>query len=197
MSEVSDPVKPGSAEANQEPDNKQDSGMKSAYGFYIALFGLTIAFFIAVIMILSGMKTAGDLVAVIAAFTGITGTLAGYFFGEKAGSAGKENTEKKLAETVDSLISEKTDNADAAASLLRSENKNKILSTYLQNNQNAIDETIRLLHKNAADTVKKGLFAEMQMGDISQENLVNEALLSLKEAKIPQEIRDALHVYDD
>lgn len=197
MSEVSDPVKLGSAEANQEPDTKQDSGMKYAYGFYIALFGLTIAFFIAVIMILSGMKTAGDLVAVIAAFTGITGTLAGYFFGEKAGSAGKENTEKKLAETVDSLISEKTENADVAASLLRSENKNKILSTYLQNNQNAIDETIRLLHKNAADAGKKGLFAEMQMGDISQENLVNEALLSLKEAKIPQEIQDALRAYDN
>jgi hypothetical protein len=197
MSEVSDPVKPGSADANQEPEIKQDSGMKSAYGFYIAIFGLTISFFIAVIMIISGMKTAGDLVAVIAAFTGITGTLAGYFFGEKAGSAGKENTEKKLAETVDSLISEKTENADVAGNLLMSENKNKILSTYLQNNQTAIDKTIGLLRSNAADAGKRGLFAEMHVGEMSQENLVNEALLSLNEAKIPQEIRDALHTYDD
>lgn len=197
MSEVSDPVKPDSADANQEPEIKQDSGIKSAYGFYIAILGLTLSFCIAVIMILSGMKTAGDLVAVIAAFTGITGTLAGYFFGEKAGSAGKEHTEKKLAETVDSLISEKTENADVAGSLLMSENKNKILSTYLQTNQTAIDKTIGLLRSNAADAGKRGLFSEMQAGEMSQENLVNEALLSLNEAKIPQEVRDALHTYDN
>jgi len=183
--------KPEAQNAKQEETSRQDCEMKAAYGLYIAIIGLLISFLIAVIMIWFGMRTASDLVAVIAAFTGITGTLAGYFLGEKAGSAGKENTEKKLSASVDAVISEKTKAAAAAEKLQKSESNNQVLSMYLKTNQDTIK---RVAQKLALSPAKIGLRG---VAEDATENAVNEALYSLNEAKIPDEVLRSLHVYDD
>lgn len=177
----------------QKPEDtgKQDCGIHAAYGFSIAILGLSISFVIAIIMLGLGMRTASDLVAVIGAFTTVTGTLTGYFFGEKMGSSNKEKTEIKLSASVDSLISEKTKSATVAENLQKSESNNKVLSTYLKNNQ----DTIRVISQKLTPVQAKMKFR----GDFEAppEDVVNEVLYSLNEAKIPDEVLRSLRVYED
>ncbi|WP_319378838.1 hypothetical protein [uncultured Methanocorpusculum sp.] len=191
MTETQKPEKTDTQNAKQEETVKKDCEIKASYGLYIALIGLLISFLIAVIMIWFGMRTASDLVAVIAAFTGITGTLAGYFLGEKAGSTGKENTEKKLSASVDALISEKTNSAATAEKLLKSESNNKVLGMYLKTNQDTIKGVAQKLALTPTQMGFRGI-AEDQT-----ENVVNDVLYSLNEAKIPDEVLKSLHVYDN
>ena len=181
---------------DQDSGIMQDYGVKAVYGLYIALAGLVISFCIAVIMIISGMRTAGDLVAVIAAFTGITGTLAGYFFGEKAGSAGKTNVEKQLSRSRDDLVSVENENAVNKGNLEASLKENRLLGCYLKTGQNKIEETIRFIEPLTQGTGgQAGIFSSGVMkepagnADVTQ---LNNALSSLKEAKIPDEIQELL-----
>jgi len=175
----------------KEGDGKQDCGIHAAYGFSIAIVGLSISFVIAIIMLGLGMRTASDLVAVIGAFTTVTGTLTGYFFGEKMGSSNKEKTEIKLSASVDSLISEKTKSATVAENLQKSESDNKVIRIYLKNNQDVIKRVDQKL--NPSQTMR-GFKGEVEA---PSKNAVNEVLYSLNEAKIPDEVLRSLHVYDD
>jgi hypothetical protein len=173
-----------------------ECGVKSAYGLYIALIGLVISFCIAVIMIIFGMRTAGDLVAVIAAFTGITGTLAGYFFGEKAGSAGKMNAEKQLSKSRDDLLSAGNENAVNKGSLEACLKENRLLGCYLKTGQRKIDESIRFIEpltqaaRRQPVVFSSGVLKE-SAGNAEAAEL-NKALSSLKEARIPDEILEML-----
>lgn len=199
MGDKTNPETPVTPEPKQEEKSKDECEIKAVYGYHIALCGLFIAFAIAAIMIFAGMRTASDLVSVIAVFTGITGTLVAYFFGEKSGAAGKKNVEKQLSTTVDELISEKGSNAQNTGKLDMYRKKVNVLLKYLEDDQNKIDEVCKLVEKvkqnkftysmARTDFITKGVRADMP-GEKEDIGSLDEALLLLKEAKIPKEILD-------
>lgn len=121
-----------------EQDTHQYSDSKSLYGFWIAAFGLGLAFALSFAMIVAGIRTASDLVAVIGAFTGVTGTLVAYFLGQKTGAEGKIQTEKKLSKTIDQLAEETNRNALMKGRL-------GIQSIIIDESKRAIEETSKNL----------------------------------------------------
>ncbi len=130
--------KPEAQNAKQEETGRQDCGTNACYGLVIALVGLIASFLIAWIMLWFGMRTASDLVAVIGAFTSVTGTLTGYFFGQKIESASRENTENRLSASMSDLSLEKTKNTEITKKLYESENKSNLLIQHASNYENVI-----------------------------------------------------------
>lgn len=121
-----------------EQDTHQYSDSKTLYGFWIAAFGLSLAFALSFAMIVAGIRTSSDLVAVIGAFTGVTGTLVAYFLGQKTGAEGKIETEKKLSKTIDQLAEE-----TAISSFMKG--RLDIQSIVIEESRRAIEEAAEIM----------------------------------------------------
>ncbi len=172
--------KPEAQNAKQEETGRQDCGTNACYGLVIALVGLIASFLIAWIMLWFGMRTASDLVAVIGAFTSVTGTLTGYFFGQKIESASRENTENRLSASMSDLSLEKTKNTEITKKLYESENKSNLLIQHASNYENVI----KIVKKKKLELDKKATRTEN--GDA--ENLLNEIMDLLDLPKMPEDV---------
>lgn len=172
----------------QKQENKDTSsnecGVKAEYGYYIAIIGLGIAFILGLAMIFVGAKNdASDIVAVITAITTITGTLVGYFFGEKMGSSGKEKVENKLSETQNKLAESEKSDANKEADYKEELNKSKIISLFLSESQNKIEEIKTTLEIDTKARTR---------GATDGEEKIQKVLNLLNEAKMPKDVIELL-----
>src|SRR5437763_16860840 len=74
---------------NNQSDVVEIARMK--YALAVAVFGLGVSAALVVLLVFgAGMRASADIVAIVGAFTGVSGTLVGSFFGLQIGSAGRE-----------------------------------------------------------------------------------------------------------
>ncbi|WP_048062012.1 hypothetical protein [Methanocorpusculum labreanum] len=173
---------PEAQNANQAGASEQHSGTNASYGLYIALVGLIASLLIGCLMILVGMRTASDIVAVIGAFTSVTGTLTGYFFGQKIESANRENTENRISASMADLSLEKTKNTEITKKLYESENKSNLLIQHASNYENVI----KIVKKKKLELDNKNKATRIENGDA--ENLLNEIMDLLDLPKMPEDV---------
>lgn len=187
--------KPEAQNAKQEETGRQDCGTNACYGLVIALVGLIASFLIAWIMLWFGMRTASDLVAVIGAFTSVTGTLTGYFFGQKIESASRENTENRLSASMSDLSLEKTKNTEITEKLHAAKNENNLRSVCARDNDKLIEIAkgkILQWDKLRADSA-----ASNKVIEVPPENLLNEIRDLLNLAKSTEDVVKSLKIKDD
>jgi len=187
--------KPEAQNANQEGASEQHSGTNACYGLVIALVGLIASFLIAWIMLWFGMRTASDLVAVIGAFTSVTGTLTGYFFGQKIESASRENTENRLSASMSDLSLEKTKNTEITEKLHAAKNENNLRSVCARDN----DKLIEIAKGKILqwDKLKADSAASNKVIEVPPENLLNEIRDLLNLAKSTEDVMKSLKIKDD
>jgi vacuolar-type H+-ATPase subunit I/STV1 len=109
------------AEEQQNPSTGADvvTGQKSTRleiyriqkAFWLAVFGLFLAALLVLILLLFGIKTSSDIVAIVGLFTSVLGTLVGAFFGLQVGYAGNEKAEQKSAALLSAATPEVIENA--------------------------------------------------------------------------------------
>jgi vacuolar-type H+-ATPase subunit I/STV1 len=74
---------------NNQPYTVEQARMR--YALIVAVFGLGLSAALVVLLVFgAGMRSSADIVAIVGAFTGVSGTLVGSFFGFQIGSAGRE-----------------------------------------------------------------------------------------------------------
>lgn len=82
--------------------------------FWLAVFGLSVAAILVIVLLFFDIKTSSDIVAIVGLFTSVLGTLVGAFFGLQIGSSGKEKIQEqaelaeKKVEALFSAADEKT-----------------------------------------------------------------------------------------
>jgi len=178
----------------QKP-NGQHCRINACYGLVIALTGLIASFLIAWIMLWFGMRTSSDLVAVIGAFTSVTGTLTGYFFGQKIESANRENTENRLSESMADLSFEKTKNTEIIGKLHGAKSKNETLCSCVNNDQNVITKA----QEKKSQWDKRRMEQKQNKGvpPDPPETVINDIVDLLNQAKIPENVLKSLKFEDD
>ncbi|MCK9344220.1 MAG: hypothetical protein M0P33_09970, partial [Massilibacteroides sp.] len=181
--------------ANLEGGSKQDCGTKALYGLLIALTGLIASFLIAWIMLWFGMRTASDIVAVIGAFTSVTGTLTGYFFGQKIESASRENTENRLSASMSDLSLEKTKNTEITEKLHAAKNENNLRSVCARDNDKLIEIAMGKILQ--WDKLREDSAASNKVIEVPPENLLNEIRDLLNLAKSTEDVVKSLKIKDD
>ena len=72
--------------------------MRIQYAFWLAVIGLGLAAGLVIFLVLTGIKTASDVVAIVGLFTSVLGTLVGAFFGVQVGTAGREKDQQAARE---------------------------------------------------------------------------------------------------
>jgi len=187
--------KPNGQNANLEGGSKQDCGTKALYGLLIALTGLIASFLIAWIMLWFGMRTASDIVAVIGAFTSVTGTLTGYFFGQKIESASRENTENRLSASMSDLSLEKTKNTEITEKLHAAKNENNLRSVCARDNDKLIEIAMGKILQ--WDKLREDSAASNKVIEVPPENLLNEIRDLLNLAKSTEDVVKSLKIKDD
>jgi len=187
--------KPNGQNANLEGGSKQDCGTKALYGLLIALTGLIASFLIAWIMLGFGMRTASDLVAVIGAFTSVTGTLTGYFFGQKIESASRENAENRLSVSMADLNLEKKKNTEITEKLYATKNENNLRSVCARDN----DQLIEIAKGKILqwDKLRADSAASNKVIEVPPENLLNEIRDLLTLAKVPEDVLKIHKINED
>ncbi len=138
------------------------------------------------------MRTASDLVAVIGAFTSVTGTLTGYFFGQKIESASRENTENRLSISMSDLSLEKTKNTEITEKLHTAKNENNLLNVRAEIYENMID-----IVKEKKSQWDKLRTEPDRRNEVPPENLLNDIMDLLKQANSTEEIVKSLKIKDD
>jgi len=176
-------------------DGKQDCGTNACYGLVIALVGLIASFLIAWIMLGFGMRTASDLVAVIGAFTSVTGTLTGYFFGQKIESASRENTEKRLSTSMTDLSLEKTKNTEITEKLYATNCENNRINVRAAIYETAINNATE--KKSQWDKLRADPAKLKKVSEDPTENLLNEIMDLLNQAKNTENVVKNLKIRDD
>ena len=80
------------------------------YAFWLAVIGIGLSAVLVVVLFLTGMDSQ-QIGAIIAIFTGITGTLVGTFFGVQIGSAGREQerADRRYSERMATMAMAKLD----------------------------------------------------------------------------------------
>jgi hypothetical protein len=187
--------KPEAQNANLEGGSKQDCGTKALYGLLIALTGLIASFLIAWIMLGFGMRTASDLVAVIGAFTSVTGTLTGYFFGQKIESASRENAENRLSVSMADLNLEKKKNTEITEKLHESKCENNRINVRAAIYETAINNATE--KKSQWDILMADPAKLKKVSENPTENLLNEIIDLLNQAKNTENVVKNLKIKDD
>lgn len=85
--------------------------LRISRAFWLAVTGLLLAACLVIVLLIFGIKTSSDIVAIVGLFTSVLGTLVGAFFGLQIGSAGKEKAEEradKAEQTTKAVMSQAT-----------------------------------------------------------------------------------------
>jgi hypothetical protein len=81
------------------PQDVEITRMK--YALIIAISGIVVSASLVLLLVFgAGMRSSADIVAIVGAFTGVSGTLVGTFLGLQVGSSGREQerNERRVAE---------------------------------------------------------------------------------------------------